>query len=67
MMKRQITNLKYCNICILPNTRPNLKFDKFGVCDACEKKQKKINWSLRIDEFKKLVKIIKKKIIVMIV
>ena len=61
MMKRQITNLKYCNICILPNTRPNLKFDKFGVCDACEKKQKKVNWSLRIDEFKKLVKIIKKK------
>ena len=53
--------MKYCKICILPNTRPNLNFDKFGICDVCNKKQKKINWSLRLKEFKELVKNKKKK------
>ena len=36
-------------------------FDKFGICDVCNKKQKKINWALRLNEFKELVKKIKKK------
>ena len=27
--------LKWCRLCILPNTRPNLIFDKFGICNAC--------------------------------
>ena len=53
--------MKYCKICILPNTRPNLNFDKFGICDVCNKNQKKINWSFRLNEFKELVKNIKKK------
>jgi len=61
MMKKQKKNLKYCKICILPNTRPNLIFDKSGVCDGCKKIQKKTNWNLRLKEFKKLVKKIKKK------
>ena len=29
--------MKYCKNCILPDTRPNLKIDKFGFCDACKK------------------------------
>ena len=55
-MKKKSRNIKYCNICILPNTRPNLNFDRFGVCDGCKKTQKKINWSLRLSEFKKISK-----------
>ena len=53
--------MKYCRECILPNSRPNLNFDKFGVCDGCSKTQTKTNWKLRLKEFKKLVKITKSK------
>ena len=52
--------MKYCNVCVLPNSRPNLNFDKFGVCDGCSKIQVKTNWKLRLEEFKKLVTNIKK-------
>ncbi len=61
MIKQKRENLKYCKICILPNTRPNLIFDKTGICDGCKKIQKKINWNLRLKEFKELIKKIKKK------
>ena len=30
-------NLKYCKDCILPNTRPNLKFDENGICDSASR------------------------------
>jgi len=53
--------MKYCNVCVLPNSRPNLNFDKFGVCDGCSKIQTKTDWKLRLKEFKKLVKSIKNK------
>ena len=26
---------KYCKICILPDTRPNLKINSNGICNAC--------------------------------
>ena len=42
MIKQKRENLKYCNICILPNTRPNLIFDKTGTCDGCKKIQKRL-------------------------
>ena len=60
MIKQKRENLKYCNICILPNTRPNLIFDKTGTCDGCKKIQKKTNSNLRLKEFKELIKKIKK-------
>ena len=28
--------IKWCSKCILPNTRPNLTFDKENICNACE-------------------------------
>jgi len=55
-------DLKWCKLCILPNTRPNLKFIN-GVCNACshDKIKHKIDWSKRKDALKKIVnKIIKK-------
>ena len=53
--------LKFCKNCILPNTRPNLKIDEDGVCDACKNKQTKINWKNRRNEFLKIIKKIKNK------
>ena len=50
--------LTYCTKCVIPNTKPDLFFDKEGVCDACrsaEAKNKKINWAARRKEFNKII------------
>lgn len=42
----------------MPNTKPDLTFDKNGVCDAClsaKKKEGKINWNERKAEFEKII------------
>ena len=28
--------MKWCKICVLPDTRPNLTINKNGICNACE-------------------------------
>ena len=60
--------IKYCKTCLLPNTKPNIKFEKSNICSACkfhsEKKNdlnKGINWKKRSVEFEQLLKKIKKK------
>tara|TARA_Y100001958_G_C21247329_1_gene578503 strand:+ start:4687 stop:5781 length:1095 start_codon:yes stop_codon:yes gene_type:complete len=54
--------IEWCKKCVLPNTRPNLKFNSNGICSACVNNEKKriINWDLREKKFKELVKKIKK-------
>ena len=27
--------IRYCRKCVIPNTRPDINFDKWGVCSAC--------------------------------
>jgi N-acetyl sugar amidotransferase len=52
-------NMKYCTKCLMPETRPRIKFDENGVCNACnwsEEKKESIDWESRQDELKKLVK-----------
>src|SRR3990167_8304162 len=48
---------RYCTRCVMPNTKPDLAFDKDGVCDACHSAGLKnaIDWKARAEEFKKLV------------
>ena len=50
--------IKYCKKCIYPNTKPNLVFDKKGICNACKNfsKRNKINWKTREKEFLQLIK-----------
>ena len=50
--------IEYCKKCIYPNTKPNLVFDKKGICNACKNfsKKKKINWKTREKEFLQLIK-----------
>ena len=46
--------MRFCTKCVTPDTRPDLRFDEFGVCDACislHKKYNEIDW----DEQKKRV------------
>lgn len=49
--------LEWCKLCVLPNTRPNLKFVN-GVCNACRfnKIRYKINWRKRKNLLKKITK-----------
>ncbi len=47
--------IKYCRTCVIPNTRPDISFDKWGVCSACNNHfatKKKINWKKRLKSLK---------------
>lgn len=50
--------MRYCVKCVMPDTRPDLRFDDHGVCDACrsfERKHKVIDWDARRHEFEQLL------------
>jgi len=55
--------MKLCTTCFYPNTKPDLEFDKKGVCSACIsfENRKKTNWEEREKEFIKIVTNLKKK------
>ncbi len=55
--------IKYCKKCLFPETKPDLWFDPSGICSACitaEKKDKKIDWKKREEEFEKIIKYYRK-------
>lgn len=49
--------LKYCTMCVMPNTKPDLFFDEQGVCDACRSSEKKnsIDWDERKKQFEAII------------
>ncbi|MEX0926730.1 MAG: N-acetyl sugar amidotransferase [Dehalococcoidia bacterium] len=53
--------MNYCTKCVMPDTRPDLRFDDQGVCDACRSAERKhgineaINWDERRHEFEDLI------------
>ncbi len=50
--------MRFCTKCVTPDTRPDLRFDEFGVCDACislHKKYNEIDWDEQKKEFEKLI------------
>ena len=52
-----------CKNCIYPSTKPDLEFDKSGICQGCNayKNRKKINWKKKENTLKKILKEYKKK------
>ena len=52
----------FCKKCILPDTRPNLKINIDGICNACidNEKKSKINWYQRKKKQIEIIKPIKK-------
>ncbi len=48
--------MKYCKRCVMPDTRPGIKFNSEGICSACQsfEKRKEINWEDRYQEFEAL-------------
>ena len=55
--------MKYCKKCLQPDTRPNIYFNKFGVCPACvyHYSTRKINYSTRFKKLENILIKIKKK------
>ena len=50
--------MRYCTKCVMPDTRPDLRFDDDGVCDACrsfERKHVVIDWDAKQREFEQLL------------
>jgi len=49
--------MKYCKICLFPDTKPDLGFDENGVCDACKSadEKEKIDWDARRKELEKFL------------
>lgn len=47
---------KYCKECVMPNTRPGIKFNQEGICSACinHKNKKNIDYDKRFKELEKL-------------
>jgi N-acetyl sugar amidotransferase len=50
--------MRYCNVCFLPSTKPDLYINKMGICAACISFKERINvdWNLREKEFKEVIK-----------
>ena len=49
--------MTYCKRCILPDTRPGITIDEFGICSACrghDLKENGIDWKAREQDFAKL-------------
>ncbi len=46
--------MKYCKKCVMPDTRPGIKFDEQGVCSACRayENRKNVNYEERFEELK---------------
>ena len=56
--------MRYCQKCILPDTRPHLIIMEDGICNACHSwtdKKFDINWKSREEDFVQLVQTIKNK------
>ncbi len=48
--------MRYCKKCVMPDTRPGIKFDEQGVCYPCRvaEQKKKVDWDKRFHELEKL-------------
>ena len=56
--------MKYCKKCVLPDVRPGIKLNKYGVCSGCighETKKNQINWNKRYRDLLKIFGKVKKK------
>lgn len=54
--------MRYCNECLLPDSRPNLTIGNDGICNASTGREKRnIDWESRLRQFKNLCKTVRKK------
>ena len=48
--------MKYCKKCLYPDTKPQLKFNEDGVCEACLNSNKKdsVDWEFRKKQLREI-------------
>ena len=48
--------MKYCKKCLYPDTKPQLKFNDDGICEACLNSDKKdsVDWESRKKQLKEI-------------
>lgn len=48
--------MRYCKKCVMPDTRPGIRFDEEGVCSACRSYEKRasVDWNKRYRELEEL-------------
>ena len=48
--------MKYCKRCMMPDTKPRIKFDENGICNPCRifEDRKKIDWKKRYSQLEEL-------------
>lgn len=50
--------IRYCKVCLFPETKPDLNFNEEGVCSACiaaDQKEKGIDWQQREKDFHDII------------
>lgn len=49
--------LTYCTNCIMPDTKPDLRLDDEGVCNACRSYQRRgeVDWAARYEELQRIL------------
>ena len=49
--------MKYCQRCVIPDSRPNIQLNAAGICNACAAPQikEKVDWSAREQRFRQVV------------
>jgi N-acetyl sugar amidotransferase len=49
--------MKYCKLCLLPDTKPQLTFDENGVCSACinNKLKENVDWESKRKDFLRII------------
>jgi N-acetyl sugar amidotransferase len=49
--------LKYCTRCVMPDTKPDLRLDQEGVCNACRsyERRKQVDWDARRNELNQVL------------
>lgn len=50
--------MKYCRVCVMPDTRPNITLNKDGTCNACvtHATKRNIDWKTRESNFRMVVR-----------
>ncbi len=53
----QVSGLRWCTNCLSMSTRPRIKFDDRGWCNACvwAERKKKLDWSVRMKDLERLL------------
>ena len=48
--------MRYCNRCVMPDTKPGIQFDAEGICSACRSVEKKhaVNWDERAEQLRSI-------------